>query len=104
MKKTRNAPLKNDLKKVQKIIRAVAQITGVESEVLLSRTRRQPAAFARQLCMAIGYRTTYMSMAQIAECFSRDHGTVVYAIKKVDEACEDKTVAILLKYILHSIK
>lgn len=98
-------PLKSDLEQLQKLIRTVSEITGVEPEVILGRSRRQPASFARQLCMAIGYRTTYMSLNQIGECFDgRDHGTVIYAMKAIDKASNNKTTAPLIREVLEAIK
>lgn len=98
-------PLVNDISQIRAIIRAVASIWGIESKLILGRTRRQPHAFARQLCMALAYQETCLSLNQVGECFdNRDHGTVIHAIKAVDEARKYPHIAPLIDRVMEEIK
>lgn len=103
MENTTKTPISYDIKQVRNIIETVSRVMGVKTDIILSDTRRQPAALARQICMAIGYRTTYMSLAKVGECFRRDHGTVIHAMKAVDKACEKKSNADLVRTILNQL-
>jgi len=98
-------PAKRDISQIKAIIRAVSSVWGVESEIILGRSRRQPAAFARQLCMALAYKKTHLSLNQVGECFdNRDHGTVLYAIKKVDEASVNNAIKPLIQEVIKKLK
>ena len=98
-------PAKRDISQIKAIIRAVSSVWGVESEIILGRSRRQPAAFARQLCMALAYKKTHLSLNQVGECFdNRDHGTVLYAIKKVDEASVNNAIKPLIQDVIKKLK
>lgn len=97
-------PMKNDISQIQSIIRVVASKWDIHPDWITGRVRRQPIAFARQVCMALAYRKTNFSLNQVGECFdNRDHGTVIYAIKKVDEASNDKQIAPILREIIREI-
>ena len=98
-------PAKRDISQIKAIIRALSSVWGVESEIILGRSRRQPAAFARQLCMALAYKKTHLSLNQVGECFdNRDHGTVLYAIKKVDEASVNNAIKPLIQEVIKKLK
>ena len=98
-------PAKRDISQIKAIIRAVSSVWGVESEIILGRSRRQPAAFARQLCMALAYKKTHLSLNHVGECVdNRDHGTVLYAIKKVDEASVNNAIKPLIQDVIKKLK
>ena len=98
-------PISNDLRQIKGIIRAVALKWGMDTKILLGRSRRQPAAFARQLCMALAYQKTNLSLVQVGACFgNRDHATVLHAIKRVNEASNNKEVAPVIMEVIEEIK
>ena len=97
-------PMKHDICEIQAIIRVVADKWNVPANILLGRSRRQPVAFARQLCMALAYQKTHMSLNQVGECFdNRDHATVLHALKQVDKASSDPEVAPIIREVIKEI-
>ena len=97
-------PMKNDISQIQAIIRVVASKWDISPELITGRVRRQPISFARQLCMALAYQKTNFSLNQVGECFdNRDHGTVIHAIKKVDQASNDKEIEPIIREIIREI-
>ena len=97
-------PAKKDVSQIKAIIRAVSSVWGIDTEIILGRTRRQPAAFARQLCMALAYKKTHLSLNQVGECFdNRDHGTVLYAIRKVDQLSNDPEVSKVINEVIKEL-
>lgn len=98
-------PVKRDISQIEAIIRVVSSVWGIDKEIILGRSRRQPASFARQLCMALAYKKTHLSLNQVGECFdNRDHGTVLYAIKKVDQASSNKDIKPLIEEVIIKLK
>ena len=98
-------PAANDMSQIKRIIEAVATIWGIESLMILGRGRRQPHAFARQLCMALAYQETRLSLQQIGKCFdNRNHGTVVHAINSVNKARLYPHIAPLIDKVMKEIK
>jgi len=98
-------PAKKDISQIEAIIRAVSSVWGIDTEIILGRSRRQPAAFARQLCMALAYKKTHLSLNQVGECFdNRDHGTVLYAIRKVNELSNEPEVSKVIKEVMAILK
>ena len=98
-------PIHDDLMQIKSIIRAVALKWGIDTKILLGRSRKQPEAFARQLCMALAYQKTNFSLVQVGECFgNRDHATVLHAIKRVNEASNNKEVAPVIMEVIEEIK
>lgn len=57
---------------------------GVSVEQLLSPSRAQPTALARQISMRLLRELTQLSYPQIGARFGRDHTTVIYALKATD--------------------
>jgi chromosomal replication initiator protein len=68
---------------IQDIQKLVAAAFGVTVCDLLSDRRRQAAQ--RQVAMWLCRHTTPCSLPTIGRAFSRDHTTVEYAIKRVDQ-------------------
>jgi len=68
------------------IQRKVAEHYDVRLADMSSKRRPAHIAFARQVAMYLCRHLTKASLADIGEAFGgRDHGTVIYACKKVDE-------------------
>ncbi len=98
-------PVEGQLLRIEAIVDAVASVWGIEPEIIFGRSRRQPIAFARQLCMDLAYKKTHLSLCQVGDCFdNRDHTTVVYAIKKVDQASVNKDIKPLIKEVMMKLK
>lgn len=58
-------------------------------------SRRRPAniAFARQVAMYLSRKLTQASLMEIGDAFGgRDHGTVIHAVKKVDQRIGNETM------------
>jgi len=71
---------------VDKIVEEVSRTYGVTPEDMLSKKRKANISSSRQIAMYIVKEITQMSMVAIGETFgNRDHSTVVYAIKQVEE-------------------
>lgn len=69
-----------------KILEAVAEIEGVKVEDLIGQNRSAKFATPRQLAMYILRQYIEISLPQVGEILGgRDHTTVMYATKKVDE-------------------
>lgn len=72
--------------KTDKIIEEVARSMQVTVEDIRSPKRSAPISLARQMAQYIIRTLTGLSMESIGEEFgARDHSTVVYAIKKIEE-------------------
>jgi chromosomal replication initiator protein len=61
------------------IIGAVGRAYRIDRERMLSRTRTQHVAFARQVAMHLVRHMLDISYPQIADYFGRDHSTVIHA-------------------------
>lgn len=73
---------------VTAIQEAVSGALGVPREELLSTKRTLHVARARQLAMYLTRELTFLSLAQIAREFDRDHSTVLHAIRSVSQRLE----------------
>ena len=73
---------------VQAIRHAVCSTLAVSPDDLSSPRRTPRVARARQLAMYLTRELTALSLAQIAREFDRDHSTVLYAIRAVEERLE----------------
>ncbi len=67
---------------------AVASVLGLSRDELLAQNRTPRISRARQLAMYLARELTPLSLAQIARDFSRDHSTVIYAIRAVEQRNE----------------
>ncbi|MFB6273440.1 MAG: chromosomal replication initiator protein DnaA [Salinibacter sp.] len=71
------------------IIEQVADYFRLEEEDLLSRSRKQSVAQARQIAMYLCRELTEESYAHIGSRFGgRDHSTVIHAYRKIEEALD----------------
>lgn len=71
------------------IKKAVAEHYSVEVDVLDGKKRTARVAEARQVAMFLIRNLTDFSLVEIAANFGKDHGTVIYAVKKIKKRCED---------------
>lgn len=73
---------------LEEIKKAVAEHYDLEVSVLNGKRRTARVAEARQVAMYLIRSMTDFSLVEIASSFGKDHGTVIYAVKKVKARCE----------------
>lgn len=70
-------------------VAASAAVFGVSPAEIRSRSRAQPAAFARQAAMTIAAEASGATLVEVGLVFGgRDHGTVSHARDAVSRRCE----------------
>ena len=75
---------------VSEIRKRLAKHFGVDDRALVSKSRSSDVVLARQVAMYVARLLTGYSLSAIgAEFGGRDHSTVSYAIRKVNQACEN---------------
>ena len=67
------------------VLDAVAHEYDICPADLLSRTRRQPVASARQLVMYLLRNTTPLTLQDIGTAIGRHHATVIHGIDTIDQ-------------------
>lgn len=82
-----NAPLAAT-EQLEPIKRAVCDVMHLAPADMTSRRRTATAVRGRQLAMYVARNHTDLSLAEIARGFSRDHSTVIYAIRNVERDLE----------------
>lgn len=75
---------------VEKIIAEVARTYNVSESDILSNRKTASLALARQVAMYIARETTELSFKAIGEKFGKDHTTVLYNVKKIEDFLKDK--------------
>ncbi len=85
---------------------AVLARFGIASTELHSKSRKRCFLVPRQVCMFLARRLTSHSLSEIGQYFGkRDHGTVLYAIRKVEENLgADPDLARLVKTLEETIR
>ncbi|MDF1862631.1 MAG: chromosomal replication initiator protein DnaA [Verrucomicrobiales bacterium] len=73
---------------MEEIKRAVCEHYDLEHKVLIGKKRTARVAEARQVAMFLCRTMTELSLMDIAAGFGKDHGTVIYAVKKIRKKCE----------------
>ncbi len=73
---------------IEEIKKAVAEHYDLEISILNGKRRTARVAEARQVAMFLIRTMTDFSLVEIASSFGKDHGTVIYAVKKVKAKCE----------------
>ena len=76
--------------KVEKIIAEVAHTYNVSESDILSNRKTADLVLARQVAMYIARETTDLSFKAIGESFGKDHTTVLYNVKKIEDFLRDK--------------
>jgi chromosomal replication initiator protein len=68
----------------------VCKAFGIKRKEILSRSRKQQVALARQVAMYLARNYTDLTLQTIARGFNRKHGTVLYAVGQIDQAMRRK--------------
>ena len=72
---------------VERIISEVSNLYGVSADDLRSKKRAQQISNARKIAIYLVHEITQMTLASIGEEFgNRDHSTIVYAVKYVENS------------------
>lgn len=72
--------------RVDRILSAVGRYYEIEPDRLLGRERHVPVSLARQVAIYLLYtETEYRSLKGIGRVFGRDHTTVLYAVRHIEE-------------------
>lgn len=74
---------------VAEIKRAVAEHYDLDVAIIDGKKRTARVAEARQVAMFLVRSLTDLSLVEVAASFGKDHGTVIYAVKKMKKRCED---------------
>lgn len=91
---------------VDKVITEVSREFNVSQDSIKSKSHKQEIAFARQIAMYILREITDMSLPEIGREFSgKDHSTVHYSIKKIEDMMEENNMLkIRIDEIISNIK
>jgi chromosomal replication initiator protein len=73
----------------EEIKRAVAEHYDIDVNIINGKKRTARIAEARQVAMFLVRSLTDLSLVEVASAFGKDHGTVIYAVKKMKKRCED---------------
>jgi len=68
----------------------VCKAFGIKRKEILSRSRKQQVAHARQVAMYLARNYTDLTLQTIGRSFNRKHGTVLYAVGQIDQAMRRK--------------
>ncbi len=91
--------------KIEKIISEVARTYRVSESDILSNRRTAQHAQARQIAMYIARETTELPYQAIGEAFGKDHTTVLYNVRKVEEFLKDRPYEKeVVDEIIHNLK
>lgn len=74
---------------VEEIKRAVAEHYDIDVQIINGKKRTARVAEARQTAMYLVRTLTDLSLVEVASAFAKDHGTVIYAVRKVKKRCDD---------------
>lgn len=75
--------------KINNIIKAIEEVTGVNYDILKSRRKVTNISEARQIAMYIIKKETGLSSHDIGRLFNRNHATAIHNVKKV---CDYKEI------------
>ena len=89
----------------ENIVDAVCTQLSVDTAMLFSKSRKRDVADSRQLIMALAKKHTKMSSTNIGAKLNRDHATVLYACKAIDERISvDKEFRTVVERIEESLR
>ena len=74
--------------RAKKIVEVVGDYFAVSPEAIMGPRRHRKTSQARAVAMFLMREKTRWTLAEIARYFERDHTSVVYAVRKVEERCE----------------
>ncbi len=91
------------MKKVrfQRIMMAVADAMQVSTRQMMTKSRQRELVQARNMCMYIMKTYFNMTLKEIGKAFSRDHSTVIHAIRMFQQ---DREVNQQYELTYHEIK
>lgn len=84
------------------IVKTVAELYGIRTSDILGRSQTHESSLPRQISMYLCRSQLRLSYVKIGSYFSRDHSTVMTAIKNVDKKIREQDIALLSS--LDSIK
>ncbi len=91
--------------KIEKIIEEVARTYRVSENEILSKRKTAQLAKARQIAMYIAKETTSLTFKAIGESFGKDHSTVLYNVRKVEELlAENPYEKAIIEEIIRNLK
>jgi chromosomal replication initiator protein len=70
---------------IHDVIKNVAVHYGVSRAVMIGRSRTKPVVLVRGLAAYIARDVTGRSFQEIAKQLNRDHTTIIYLIRKIDQ-------------------
>jgi len=73
------------------IIAEVSRFYSIEESVLRGTLKNKGTAEARQIAMYLIRKLTNLSLPDIGREFGKDHSTVIYALRKVEQTLSDQT-------------
>jgi len=73
---------------LDEIISLVEHNFGINRSDMVSKSRKQAIAWARQVAMYLARRYTLLPLEEIGNTFGRDHATVIHAFDKVTETMQ----------------
>jgi chromosomal replication initiator protein len=85
----------------QRVIMAVAESFDISTRLMMSTSRQRELVLARNMCMYIMKTYFNMTLKEIGKAFSRDHTTVIHAIKMFQQ---DREVNEQYELTYHQIK
>lgn len=99
-------PENSSLLNIEAIQQEVARSFELSPELLVSKTRKQEVAQARQIAMFLVKRLTQYPLTVIGLHFGkRDHSTVIHAVRTVEDKCRrDREFARKVDTLIDSIK
>lgn len=99
-----NDPKKEPIK-IEQIISEVARNYSIQETDILSQRRTATIALARQVAMYIAKETTELSYKSIGESFGKDHTTVLYACRAIEQRIKhDPFEKEIIEEIIKNIK
>jgi len=91
---------------IERIQRKVSEMYDLRMSDMLSRRRPSHIAFPRQIAMYLSRLLTHHPLKEIGEAFGgRDHGTVIHAVKTVENMMEqDQKVRSSVDYLVRQLR
>ena len=77
----------------------VSAALGIELAELRGRTRRAPAAFARQAAMYLAHVKLGLSLSDVGAYFGRDRTTVAHACARMEDSRDDPRLECVMEQV-----
>ena len=90
---------------VERIQKAACEFFGLKLQDMKSKKRTKEVANARQTAMYLAKQLTHLSLSEIGRCFGgKDHATVLYACKQIEEKRErDENLNRIIESLIRKI-